>query len=268
MKKKRVILTAGFNKARHVLAMAELFRRDGVEIAGLLVISPYNVKRLRGLVRQRGGAFILEALPRLLGREKKPGSAHNKDALKTLMQEKDIPMESLSTWAKRWSVPYRTVKSINDPASVDFVASAKPDWVVYGGGGIINNAFIDAARQRILNAHSGPLPEIRGMNACEWSLLLGYTPTVTIHLINRGIDTGAILSVHEIPVGAGDTVEVLRSRCVATGVSAMHRAVLETSETLPPPRENAAAHRQCFVMAPAMLELLEKQLAQRGALAA
>jgi methionyl-tRNA formyltransferase len=30
------------------------------------------------------------------------------------------------------------------------------------------------------------------MNACEWALLLGHAPAVTIHLIDRGIDTGTM----------------------------------------------------------------------------
>ncbi|MCS3663479.1 folate-dependent phosphoribosylglycinamide formyltransferase PurN [Salinibacter ruber] len=152
--------------------------------------------------------------------------------------------------------------SINDEEAVGTVAAADADWVIYGGGGILSESFIDAADGRILNAHSGPLPEVRGMNACEWSLLLGYEPAVTIHLINHGIDTGGVISEHPVPVRDGDSVEHFRKRAVALGVEALCQTVLDPPEQLPEPRRDAATHRQCFVLAPALRELLEKRLAQ------
>jgi hypothetical protein len=38
----RVVLTAGFDGALPVVALAELLRRDGIAIAGLLVVSPIS----------------------------------------------------------------------------------------------------------------------------------------------------------------------------------------------------------------------------------
>ena len=37
------------------------------------------------------------------------------------------------------------------------------------------------------------LPFFRGMNVIEWSLLYNVKPTVTVHMISEGIDTGDIL---------------------------------------------------------------------------
>ncbi|RMH68459.1 MAG: hypothetical protein D6685_02220 [Bacteroidetes bacterium] len=257
----RVILTAGFDRAPHVSILAQALQQRGCRIEGLIVVSPYNWKRLRGLIRQRGGSFVRTAIPRLLGADTEVAE-EGTDDLAELMEEWGLRAGSLRAWARKTNVTYRMVSSINAPEAVELVREKQPDWVVYGGGGILREAVIDAARDRILNAHSGPLPEIRGMNACEWSLLLGYPPTVTIHIINRGIDTGGVISTHPVPVRPRDTIETLRRRCVAMGVRALLETVLHPPASLPPPLQHAEQHRQCFVMAPAIKELLARRLAQ------
>ena len=255
----RVVLTAGFSRAYHVLLLAERLRRAGVSIDGLLVVSPFSWKRARSLVRQRGAHFLLNAARRLAG-FKGAAAAEDGDELDRMIAAHDVAKTSLKKWAREHGVEYLEVKSLNDDEPVGFLAKTRPDWVVYGGGGILHNSFIDAAEGRILNAHSGPLPEIRGMNACEWSLLLGIKPTVTIHLINRGIDTGGRLKAIPIPVHQGDTVESLRGRCVATGVEALYQTVLEPPDVLPAPAGDAGTYRQCFVLAPALREVLVHRL--------
>ncbi len=258
----RIILTAGFNHARNVLAMAELLRRRDIRIEGLLVVSPYSWGRLRRYVRREGIGAVWDAVPRLLGWEDSAKDEEAPDPLMRLYEKHDIERQSLSSWANSHDVPFQSVTSINDKEAVGAVGAADADWVIYGGGGILRESFIDAADGRILNAHSGPLPEVRGMNACEWSLLLGYEPAVTIHLINHGIDTGGIISEYPVPVCEDDTVEHLRKRAVAIGVEALCQAVLDPPKQLPESRTDAATHRQCFVLAPALRELLEKRLEQ------
>ena len=264
MSNTRILLTAGYDKAPHVLTLVELLRREKVEIAGLLVVTPYSVKRLRSLIRQRGPRFLKSAVQRLMGRNKKSNGARHQDALHALMEENDIKDGSLRSWARTYGVPYQTVKSLNDSSSIDFVNIVQPDWVVYGGGGILHNAFIDSANGRILNAHAGPLPDIRGMNACEWSMLLGHKTAVTIHLINRGIDTGGVISTNPFPVRFSDTIDEIRSRSVATGVEALYKTLLNPPETVPEPTKEAGASRQCFTMAPAIRELLEMRLRKQA----
>ena len=261
MSELRVVLTAGYDKAPHVMTLAELLRRNGTRVDGLVVVTPYSVKRFRSLVKQRGPRFLKDAAKKLMGRGKR---AQGENALLELMKEKEIETGSLRSWAQKHGVSYQSVKSLNDSEAIGFVQEKQPDWVVYGGGGILHNPFIDAAGGRILNAHAGPLPEIRGMNACEWSLLLGHTTAVTIHLINRGIDTGGVISMHPFSVQFSDTVDEIRSRSVATGVEALYNTLLNPPDSIPGPTRDAGASRQCFTMAPAMKELLEVRLNQQA----
>ena len=216
----RVWLTAGFDRALPAVALAELLRRDGVGIAGLLVVSPYQLSRIRQLVRQRGLAFLGPAARRLLGRGAGPWAEVGRaDPLAAFLAEHAIGERSLKRWAHRHGVPYHRVPSLNHPAALAAIRTNPADGVLYAGGGILKEAFLEAARGRVLNAHAGPAPEIRGMAACEWALLLGLPPRVTIHYIDQGIDTGPVVARLPLDVEPGDTIARLRSKAVVLGIA-------------------------------------------------
>ena len=99
------------------------------------------------------------------------------------------------------------------------------------------------------------------MNACEWSLLLGEPPTVTIHFIDRGVDTGPIIEKLPLDVQPGDTISVPREKCVLIGVDALGRQVDILEQPYPTQSEIGKTSCQCFVLAPVLKELLEVRLA-------
>jgi methionyl-tRNA formyltransferase len=256
----RIVVTAGFDRARNVLGLGELLRRDGHDIVGVAVVSPFRIARLRTLARQQGTSAILRAVRRLWGVEHR----ETKDPIADFFTEHQIGFSSLRRWCKRFGLAYRVVPNLNSPSAVQLMEQWEPEVVIYGGGGILRTPFLNAAGRRVLNAHAGPLPEIRGMNACEWSLLLGVPPSVTIHFIDEGIDTGAIVENIRVSHEEGDTVERLRSKTVVAGMEGLRRAV-QRFEARPTWRiEQPDAYRQCFVLAPALYELLERKLAMQS----
>jgi folate-dependent phosphoribosylglycinamide formyltransferase PurN len=256
---KRLILTAGFDRALNVVGLGELLVREGHEIAGVLIVSPYDIRRLRGQMRQRGRAFPLQAVRRLTGRS----PVGEGDPLAEFLRERDIAHRSLRAWATERGVPRVVCRDLNSKEAIRFVEGVEPDGVLYGGGGILRESFIEAAGGRVLNAHSGRAPEIRGMNACEWSLLLGIPTEVTIHFIDRGIDTGPVVERLPVYVRPGDTIEALRARCVTIGVDGLVRSARRIDAVPPPAPAPGERDLQCFVLAPALRELLEAGL-QRG----
>jgi methionyl-tRNA formyltransferase len=256
----RLLLTAGFDRALHVIALGELARRGGHEIAGVLVVSPFRLRRLRNLIRRRGAGFALAAGKRLLG----VGEASRRDALTELLEREGIVTRSLRSWSAASRIPYRVVASLNERTSIDAARHLQVDGVLYGGGGILAPAFLDAVGAPVLNAHSGPLPEVRGMHACEWSLLLGARPTVTIHFIDEGLDTGPVVESIPVEVRPEDTVESLRARCAALGVEGLLRAIAHLRGPWPSRSAHPAKSRQCFVLAPVLRDLLDAQLAEHA----
>lgn len=256
----RVVLTAGFDRALHAVALAELARRAGHEVVSVVIVHALRAERVRQLVRQRGVKSLFDAAKRLVGATRK-GSTD--DTVEHFLDAHGVRQRSLSAWCRDHGVDCATVSSLNSAEAAELVRSARADGVLYAGGGILRRTFLEAAQGRVLNAHSGPLPRVRGMNACEWSLLLGDEPAVTIHAIDEGIDTGGVLETIPIRVEHGDTISSLRAKCVVAGVEGMLRALPALEGPLPKRPGAADASRQCFTLAPVLRELLDARLAAR-----
>jgi len=254
----RFVLTAGFDRALHAVALLDGLVRAGHEIGAVIIVTPFDAARARALVRQRGIGFLATAARRVLG----GGSgAAETDEMAAWLKAHAIVERSLSAACRKHGIARHVVASLNGDDAIAALRAARAQRVIYAGGGILKARFLREAGGPVLNAHSGPLPEIRGMNACEWSLLLGVRPAVTIHLIDEGIDTGAVLEEIPLPVLPGDTIARLRSRCAVLGVEGMLRAAaapIPVGEPVPP------RHRQCFLLAPALHEILVAKLAARA----
>lgn len=265
MRKPRVIITAGLTRSVPAEALAELLHRDGVDVAGVLVVSMANLSRLLSLVRQRGLASVLRRVRTSL----RPSAASphvdtRPDPLAEFILKHRIQPRGLRNWCRQHDIPLRVVRDLNATDAVSFVQSIAPDAVVYAGGGILRPPFITAAK-RVINAHAGPLPEIRGMNAAEWSALLGARPEVTVHFIDAGIDTGLVIKAFPFDRDACRSVDELRAAAVVRGLEGLRQVIGERIFEIPSdqPPASAPASRQCFIMAPVLVDKLEHSLAAR-----
>ncbi len=91
------------------------------------------------------------------------------------------------------------------------------DWgaaylISNGFGPIIREPLLGAYAGRIVNIHPAYLPYGRGIFPNFWCLLDNQPIGVTIHLIDAGIDTGAILARHKVPVGETDNLRSLHEK--------------------------------------------------------
>jgi len=94
---------------------------------------------------------------------------------------------------------------------------------------LLRPAFVDRFAGRIVNTHSAPLPEFPGAHPIEDVLAAGVPETAaTVHYVDEGVDTGAVIVAERVPVLADDTVESLRARVQAVE----HRLLPETVRTL------------------------------------
>jgi len=78
-----------------------------------------------------------------------------------------------------------------------------PDFLVLGGGGILSPEIIETARVGVLNAHPALLPWVRGCGIVGHSLEQGIALGATVHLVDRGIDTGAVVARRLLVVEPG-----------------------------------------------------------------
>ncbi|MEV0948661.1 formyltransferase family protein [Rhodococcus sp. NPDC049939] len=116
--------------------------------------------------------------------------------------------------------PIAEVDDVNSVAAM--IEAACSDDVVWS----INNPSILRAPVldlglRIYNIHNGPLPAYRGLPeiAITHALLNDETHyAATLHEVDRGIDTGAVLDVEEFPISPQDRFQEV----MLTGLRACH----------------------------------------------
>ncbi len=94
------------------------------------------------------------------------------------------------------------------------------DLVVLGGFmRIVGPAMVEKYKNRIINIHPSLLPKFGGtmnMSTHQAVLNAGEKETgMTIHIVDKGVDTGKILLQKKVAVEPGDTVETLKTKVQA-----------------------------------------------------
>jgi len=256
---KRIVLTAGYDRAWHSLYIAESLRRRGILPSLILLAYPLSAARIKTIIRSRGFKSIYDYI---IGAERKKLSYPILEAVRNL----HIKKLSLRAWCKQYGIQIKTVVHINSNRSISTLGAIAPDLTIYTGGGILHKRFLHVSGP-VLNAHSGPLPMVRGMNALEWSLLLGYPTGVTLHYIDEGIDTGKALCWLPVPENPSDTLDSLRNRLIWIGAQGLVRLVFQWYDQGRWPTQEifwmtptTSMNRQCFVVAPALKEIAALRL--------
>jgi len=260
----RLCVTAGFDGSKPAIALCELLTRLGHDVHTVIVVTPYSFGRLNQLLLRRGVPGLWQAVKKMfLGGNVDGGSG----PMTQFLLAESITFDSLKKWCQESGVKYQLVKSINSLPAISALNTCDPNATIYAGGGILRRAFIKAANGNIVNPHSGPLPEVRGMNAIEWTILLGYEPSITVHLIDDGIDTGKILSKVALPLKTDDSVTDIRERAIVAGIKeivSIFNGLCDLDDVVR--YENlGGAGRQSYVMSTVIGELLEYKLKQKSA---
>ena len=94
------------------------------------------------------------------------------------------------------------------------LAAMEPDLVVSAGFmRVLAPTVVDAFAGRIINSHPSLLPLFPGAHAVADALAAGVEVTgTTVHIVDRGVDTGPVLAQVQVPVQPGDTVDSLHER--------------------------------------------------------
>lgn len=150
---------------------------------------------------------------------------------------------------------------LNSPNVIEWVTKTDVAGLVYCGGGILKKSLIEVMNGKILNAHAGPLPWVRGMNAIEWAVLLAAPLAVTIHFIDAGIDTGRVVKRIPIPLNSPPaSINELRELAVIQGIKGLVDNIGALEQPLPEPLNDAAMYRQCFMLCDGLRAHLDDRL--------
>lgn len=123
------------------------------------------------------------------------------------------------------------VPHINHPDVIALADRLQPDVIAVFGISLIRGPLLEKGRLGIFNLHGGLSPRYRGADCTFWALYNGEPEQVgcTLHRIDAGIDTGALIA-HVCPeVREGDDELTLFWRAVRDSAEA-YAALLERLE--------------------------------------
>jgi len=99
-------------------------------------------------------------------------------------------------------------RAARDGAMADWLDRHDVDLVVLAGYmHLLTPAFLDRFPERVVNVHPSLLPEFPGAHAVDDALAANVTTTgVTVHYVDEGLDTGAVIRQEELPVEPRETL--------------------------------------------------------------
>ena len=97
---------------------------------------------------------------------------------------------------------------------VDALRQSGAEWIALAGFmRILKGNFLRAFEKKVVNIHPSLLPAFPGLEAWKQAHDYGVKTTgCTVHMVDRGIDTGSILAQGVVPVLEGDTATTLHQR--------------------------------------------------------
>jgi folate-dependent phosphoribosylglycinamide formyltransferase PurN len=142
----------------------------------------------------------------------------------------------------------RQVTSVNSPECRRLLQQMKPDVVVVYGTRILKPDTLAAVSAPFINYHAGITPKYRGQNGAYWALRERDPEHagVTVHLVDRGVDTGAVLYQATTKAEAGDNITTYQHRQMATALPLMLRAIEDALAGQLQPRHVELPSRQWF----------------------
>ena len=135
----------------------------------------------------------------------------------------DVESAGILEIAKEFNVPavyvapgkYRTkLEPDSEQELVRVLQDSGVDLVVLAGFmRVLKAPMLDAFPHRIINIHPSLLPKFPGLEAWKQALVAGESVTgCTVHYVDAGVDSGAIIAQREVPVLPNDTPESLHAR--------------------------------------------------------
>jgi len=135
------------------------------------------------------------------------------------------------------NLPVWEIASLRDRHTLDWLATFHPDLICVAGFPLIfPPPLLNLPRYGCLNLHPSLLPAHRGPSPLAEALRQGEAKTgVTLHFMDEGIDTGAIVAQGVVEIEHGITGAELERRCSEVGAQLLVSAVkrLERTGSLP-----------------------------------
>lgn len=98
------------------------------------------------------------------------------------------------------------VSSVNDSECIAILKELSPDVIIVNGTRIISSKVLESTPALFINTHVGITPQYRGVHGAYWALVKDDKENcgVTIHKVDKGIDTGDLVRQATIKISKED----------------------------------------------------------------
>jgi folate-dependent phosphoribosylglycinamide formyltransferase PurN len=122
--------------------------------------------------------------------------------------------------------PIAQVGSVNAPECIALLKQMQPAAVLVNGTRLIDAAVLQSLDVPFINYHAGITPKYRGVHGGYWARAQDDAANcgVTVHLIDTGIDTGAVLYQQRITPTARDNFSTYPYLQLAAALPLLERA--------------------------------------------
>ncbi len=146
---------------------------------------------------------------------------------------------SLADLGAKFNMKVHAVGSLNGAEAVRVLSECGADLGIVLGTRILKPATFGVPRMGCINLHKGRVPEYRGMPPGFWEIYDGASSAgVTVHFVDKGLDTGDIVATGTVPIVATDTPESLVEKLHEEGARLLASVVstIRSGKASPQPR--------------------------------
>jgi len=246
----RVALLAPIASSKYsnmVLGLATMMKN--VEIVGVVVRTPFSIKRIMNEFRRDGVRLLEKVLNKMILEDEEIAEEQDPLRKKYLTDAKKRTCET----CRKLHIPCLVTSDHNSKRSIAFLSKLKPDVIAFTGGGLLRKELLTIPRLGVLNCHGGMLPNYRGMDVVEWPVLEGHPgwTGLTLHFMDQGVDTGPIVEHKVLRFPPGYTFKQFRKAVEGEMPTLMFNGLYKLAsgdESTTPQRPEMG--RQYYVMHP------------------
>lgn len=119
------------------------------------------------------------------------------------------------------------VGTVNSKKTIETIKELNPDVIIVNGTAIILSKVLNSSNAIFMNTHVGITPEYRGVHGGYWALRNNDKENfgVTVHAVDKGIDTGSIIYQERTKVKKDDNFLTYPFYQYALAIPLLHQAL-------------------------------------------
>lgn len=262
----RVAISAPVDDNLYSLLVSQLcVNESGIKSVGVIILKVWSIKRIISESRRLGITIIRKIWEKYFLRNANKIYGEKKIIIESFINEVGLETTSHKKLCNKYKIPFLKVNNPNDKDAVEFLRKQRPDIILSIGSYILQKPFLEIPSIGVFNVHMGILPEYRGIGVTEWPIIEGRLKDVglgiTLHFMERGVDTGQIIIKKRIPLNISNNIYNLESKYLVEMVNLMVSGVkMARDGDLVSTPQRKQDGRQYFALHKRMKIIVEKKL--------